>query len=85
MKRRNIFNDQTLSSTFIYYLSTFQKRQTDIIKQMKNFIQIFLLLMIITAASCGKKNTQQQAPPPVDVNIDTRLHPDRQIVNILQQ
>ena len=72
MKLMNIFNGQTLSSTFVYYLSSFQKRQTDILKQMKNFIQIFLLLIIITATSCGKKNNQQQqAPPPVAVNVDT--------------
>lgn len=57
----NVFNGQTL-----------QKRQTDILKQMKNFIQIFLLLIIIAAASCGKKNNQQQqAFPPVAVNVDT--------------
>ena len=66
-----MFNGQTLSSTFIYSLSSFQKRQTDTLKQMKNFIQIFLLLIIITATSCGKKNNQQQAFPPVAVNIDT--------------
>jgi membrane fusion protein (multidrug efflux system) len=56
----------------MYYSRSFQKRQTDILKQMKNFIQIFLLLVIITATSCGKKNNQQQqAFPPVAVNIDT--------------
>jgi membrane fusion protein (multidrug efflux system) len=56
----------------MYYARSFQKRQTDILKQMKNFIQIFLLLVIITATSCGKKNNQQQqAFPPVAVNIDT--------------
>jgi membrane fusion protein (multidrug efflux system) len=56
----------------MYYSRSFQKRQTDILKQMKNFIQIFLLLVIITATSCGKKNNrQQQAFPPVAVNNDT--------------
>ncbi len=60
MKLKNVLNGQTL-----------QKRQTGILKQMKNFIQILLLLIIITATSCGKKDNQQQAFPPVVVNVDT--------------
>src|SRR5690348_14309557 len=72
MKWMHMFNSQTLLSTCTYYSRGFQKRRTNILKQMRNFIQIFLLLIIITATSCGKKNNQQQQVfPPVAVNIDT--------------
>jgi membrane fusion protein (multidrug efflux system) len=56
----------------MHYSRRFQKRQTNILKQMKNSTHIFLLLIIITATSCSTKNSQQQqAPPPVAVNVDT--------------